>query len=45
VRRITPNLSEAWLIAEHARRKTIIISYGATAANHAAGVRPWGRRV
>jgi len=25
VRRVTPNLSEAWLIAEHARRKTIIV--------------------
>src|SRR5216684_184196 len=45
VRRVTPNLSEAWLIAEHARRKTIIIGgrpsmEGWTAANRAAGIRP-----
>src|SRR6266851_1171047 len=45
VRRVKPNLSEAWLIAAHARRKTIIVGgrpsmEGWTAAYHAAGIRP-----
>src|SRR6266702_3292544 len=44
VGRVTPNLSEAWLNAEHAGRKTIIVGgrpsmEGWTAANHAAGIR------
>src|SRR5260370_5531422 len=45
LRKVTPICRICWLIAEHARRKTIIVGgrpsmEGWTAAYHAAGIRP-----